>query len=377
MPAARLKAPREHHVRIPPVLPPPSGFTAFVVAHRNSPSRSVPPQVAHCGRWKYGQFGVAVQFVLLAVTWGSSFLLIKLGLAGLSPMQVVWARLVFGALALGSVVLFTRKPVPREPVVWAHLTVVAMLLCVVPFTLFAWAELHISSGMASIWNATTPLTTVAFTAVALRSERLTKARAAGLALGFAGVLLLIAPMAVGTSHDLLGNLACLGATVCYGAAFCYLRAFVAHRDLPAVSVAFVQVASGAAVMVLATPVVAGGAMNLTPTVVVSMVVLGAVGTGLAYIWNTNVVRSWGATRGASVTYATPVVGVALGVVLLDESLTWNQPVGAALVVAGIVVAGGRIPRAVSAVGRRAGTPPPQDAPGARPRRRGGRPELRR
>lgn len=115
--------------------------------------------------------GVAGQFVMLALAWGASFLFIKVGLEGLSPPQVVLGRLLAGAVALTVVSLVGRQPVPRELAVRGHLAVVSVLLCVVPFLLFAWAEQHVASGLASTYNATTPLMTTLVALVALPGER--------------------------------------------------------------------------------------------------------------------------------------------------------------------------------------------------------------
>jgi drug/metabolite transporter (DMT)-like permease len=291
-----------------------------------------------------GQVGVVIQFGLLALTWGASFLFIKIGLEGLSPAQVVWCRMVFGAIVLGLIMLMTRRPVPRDLVLWGHVAVVAMMLTVVPFLLFSWAELRISSGLASIYNGTTPLTTMAFAVVVLSTERITRDRGIGLGLGFVGVVLIIGPWSVSLQDNLLAHLACLAATTCYGLAFVYLRKFVAGRGVPAVTVAFIQVTIGALVMLVATPLLAGGEMHVTTKVVLSMIALGAICTGPTYIWNTNVVRAWGAANGAAVTYVTPIVGVVLGIIVLNEPLTWNQPVGAVLVITGILAAHGRFSR---------------------------------
>ncbi len=288
------------------------------------------------------------QFVLLALAWGTSFLFIKIGLRALSPAQVVLARLVFGALALGTLLLVTRRPVPREPRVWAHLTVVAALLCVLPFLLFSVAEQRISSGLASILNATTPLLALTFAAAFVRGERITRDRGIGLGLGFAGVLTIIGPWHAFEGGDLLAELACLGATTCYGLAFAYLRRFlagrgVAGRGMNAASLAFGQVLTGAVLMLLVTPWLPSTPVTgLDPVVVLSMLALGAFGTGFAYVWNNNIVAAWGAANAAAVTYLSPVVGVLLGVLLLDEPLNWNQPLGAVLVVLGILAAHGRL-----------------------------------
>lgn len=133
------------------------------------------------------------QFLVLALTWGSSFLFIKVGLEGFSPAQVVLGRLVAGAAALLVVVAVTRQRLPRAAAVWGHLAVVAVLLCVVPFLLFAWAELHVSSGFASICNATTPLMTTMVAWAALPGERPDRVRLAGLIAGFAGVVVVLGP----------------------------------------------------------------------------------------------------------------------------------------------------------------------------------------
>jgi drug/metabolite transporter (DMT)-like permease len=280
---------------------------------------------------------VAAQFTLLAITWGASFLFIKIGLEGLSPAQVVLGRLSGGALALGAISALTRAALPRSPVVWAHATVVGLLLCVVPFLLFAWAEQHISSGLASIYNATTPLMTMLVAVLALPEERPTRWRLAGLLCGLLGVLVVLGPWHGVAAASGIAQAACLAATASYGIAFVYLRRFLAPRQLPALVVATLQVGIGALVMIALTPAIATEPVRLTARVVVSMAILGVLGTGLAYVWNTNVVSAWGATTASAVTYATPVVGVLLGILILGEHLSWNQPLGALLVIAGIVL----------------------------------------
>jgi drug/metabolite transporter (DMT)-like permease len=281
---------------------------------------------------------VVSQFVMLAIAWGSSFLLIKLGLQGLTPLQVVAGRLVTGALALGVVAALSRQRLPREPIVWAHLAMVAVLLCVAPFTLFAWAEQHIDSGLASIYNATTPLMTTLVALAALPAERPTRTKLIGLAVGFLGVLIVLAPWRILLGGDIVAQWACLLATLSYGLAFVYLRRFVSPRGLGAVPVAAVQVGLAAAIMLVLAPAWITTPATLSWVVLAAVSVLGIVGTGLAYVWNTNVVAGWGATSASTVTYLAPVVGVVLGVVVLGEALHWNEPLGGAIIIAGVVLA---------------------------------------
>jgi drug/metabolite transporter (DMT)-like permease len=291
---------------------------------------------------RHRPLGTTAMFVALAVTWGASFLFIAVGLEGLTPEQVVWGRLVLGALALSLICAVTRSPLPRDPRLWVHLFVVALLLCVLPFSLFAWAQQHVSSGVASILNATTPLMTMVVGLAVLPQERPTRARVGGLLLGFAGVLVVLGVGDGTAGGERLGELACLGATASYGLAFVYLRRFVAGRGLPALTTATAQVLLGAAVMLLATPLIARPAPVLSGRVVGAVVLLGVVGTGLAYVWNTAIVNRWGATNASTVTYLTPLVGVVLGVLVLGEHASWNLPLGALVVIAGVVVAQGRL-----------------------------------
>lgn len=289
-------------------------------------------------------FGVLLQFGALALAWGSSFLFMKLGLAGLSPGQIVLARMVIGALTLGLVLVGTRTRPVGSAVLCGHLVVVAVFLCVLPFCLFSYAEQDIPSGLASMFNAATPLCTLGFAAAIFRTERLTGPRVAGLLLGLAGVALLIGPWSLSGGGAPLAKLACLGATVSYGLGFTYLRRFVAGRGVPAMTVAFIQVTAGALIMLLLSPVLASTPVRLSPSVVLSMLALGVFGTALAYVWNTNVVTAWGASNASAVTYLTPVVGVLLGVLVLGEPLRWNQPLGAVVVLLGIFTAHGGMSR---------------------------------
>jgi drug/metabolite transporter (DMT)-like permease len=279
---------------------------------------------------------------MLALVWGASFLFIKVGLQGLSPTQVVLGRLLTGSAALVVVSLVSRQRPPREPVVWMHLAVVSLLLCVVPFLLFAWAEQHVSSGLASIYNATTPLMTGLVALLALRHERPKPAALTGLLIGFGGVLVVLAPWRGLAGGDVLSQAACLAATLSYGLAFVYLRRFVSPRGLGAIPVATVQVGLGAIIMLLLAPFAANTQVHLSWQVVGSIAALGVMGTGVAYVWNTNIVANWGATNASTVTYLTPVVGVVLGIVVLGEPLAWNEPVGAVVVIAGIAISQGRL-----------------------------------
>jgi len=289
------------------------------------------------------RLSIALQFLGMGVVWGSSFLFIKLALEGVSFYQVAWARLVLGGLTLGIIVLILRQRLPRDRVIWAHFLVIAVTNCIIPHLAFAWAEQYVSSGLASIYNAVTPITTALFATLAFRVEKLTGGQVFGIAIGIFGVVTIIGPWRYsGLTGDLAGQFACLLAAVCYGFSYSYIRKFLSHRPIPGATFAFLNIGVAGFIMLLLTPVIAWTPVTLDLGIVASLLALGILGTGIAYIWNINVLRAWGPTAASTVTYVTPVVGVALGVLVLREVLSWNEPVGAVLVLVGILFAQRRI-----------------------------------
>ena len=287
--------------------------------------------------------GSAVRLGVLALIWGASFLLIKLALEGVSPPQLVLGRLIAGAVVLLIIVRVTGSALPRERAVWGHLTLMCVVANIIPFFLFAWGEQRVTSGMAGILNGTTPLFTLAVAMAALSDERWSPARVGGLLLGFVGVVVVVGPWNIdGRANAVAGQIACLGAAACYGVGFVYARRFLSYRNLPALSLSAAQVSLAALVLLVTAPVTMRGDVSLTPTVVVSLLTLGAVGTGLAYLLFYRLVGDIGATSASLVTYLIPVVAVFLGVVVQSDPLTWNVFAGAAIVVAGAALAEGRM-----------------------------------
>ncbi|WP_281349503.1 DMT family transporter [Microbacterium rhizomatis] len=293
---------------------------------------------------------VTVQFVLLGLIWGSSFLFMKVALDGLSPAQVAWSRLVLGAITLGIFVLARREALPRSIRIWGHMLVLGVSFCAVPFLLFAWAEQHVTSGLGSIYNATTPIMTAVMAGLVFRVEKLQPVQLVGILVGILGVMVIIAPwQGIDLAESVPAQLAMLGATACYGFSLAYMRRFVSNTGMSALVFSFLNIGLGAAVMVALTPVLVVEPVTLSPSIVAAVVALGCLGTGVAYIWNQNTLRAWGPTRASTVTYITPIVGVALGMIVLGEPLSWNEPVGVLVVFAGILLAQNRLRRARSRV----------------------------
>jgi drug/metabolite transporter (DMT)-like permease len=289
-----------------------------------------------------------ILFVLVALTWGSSFLFMKIGLEGLSPQQVALGRVLLGALTLLVILLVTRRRWPRSIRLWGHLLVLAVFLNAVPSSLVAWAEQSVPSGLASIYNATTPIMVLLALPLLVPAERLRGRQLVGVLVGIVGVLVLVGPWGLVGDPAVLatvpGQVALLGMTACYGFGLAYMRRFVAGSGYDAITLTTVQLTLAAGLMLVVAPFTATGAMQLDWRIVAAMVALGCVGTGLAYAWNTGLVQTWGAARASTVTYLTPVVGVVLGVLVLGERVRWNEPVGGVVILVGIALASGVLGR---------------------------------
>ncbi|MFG1891857.1 DMT family transporter [Micromonospora sp. NPDC049051] len=286
-------------------------------------------------------------FLALAAIWGSSFLFIKIGIGELHPVHLTLYRVAAGAVTLLVVLAVLRDRLPAEPRVWAHLTVVAAFGVAVPFTLFGYGEQRVESMLAGIWNATTPLIVLPLAVLVFRTERLTVRRAVGMALGFAGVLVVLGVwQGVGGAH-FAGQLMCLGAAACYGVAIPYQKKFVAGSAHSGLSLSAAQLLVATAQLAVVAPFVAGAPpapTGLSVEVLASVLALGALGTGLAFVINLRNIRVAGASTAAAVTYLVPVFAVLIGALALGERLTWHQPVGALVVLFGVAVSQGLIGR---------------------------------
>lgn len=284
--------------------------------------------------------------MVLAVFWGCSFAFISIGLESLTPVQVAFWRLFLGAATLAVIVIVTGTRLPRDPRTWAHLAVVAAFLNAMPFTLFAIGQQHVSSLLAAILNAATPLVTLLVVIAAFPEEKPTWFRALGLATGFVGILVVLGVWRTLPEGELGGVVACLAAIACYGIAFPYSRRYLRDTGVRPAGLAAGQVGL-ATVMLLPVLLITGvePAAPLTGRVIIAMLALGAFSSGVAYILNFHVVSRAGATTASSVTYLTPVVAVMVGVSFLGERVTWNEPAGALIVLLGVAISQRRARRA--------------------------------
>ncbi|MCU1276550.1 MAG: EamA family transporter [bacterium] len=278
------------------------------------------------------------RFVALTLIWGASFLFIKIGVEALAPLQVAFGRMMFGALTVLAVALVRRERLPHEPRVWAHLLVAATLANTIPFTLFAYAERHITSALASIGNATVPLFTLLFALLLLPSERPTPRRSLGLTIGFVGVLVVLgAWRGVTAGPDTSGMLLILVAAACYGGSGVYMRRYLSSTSYSSLALSVGQLVAGALELALLLPFFTRWPQHLPVRVVAAVFALGAFGTGVAYVLSYGLIRMSGATVASMVTYFIPIVSITIGVVGMGEQLSWNAPLGAVIIVAGALL----------------------------------------
>jgi drug/metabolite transporter (DMT)-like permease len=284
-------------------------------------------------------------FLAIALIWGTSFMFIKDALAELEPVYIAGYRIVLGAVTLVAFLLVRRLPMPRGARLWGHLFVYAIFATSVPFTLFGYAEQRVPSVLAGIWNGTAPLTTLVVTLIAMRSERPSRRQVTGLMIGFVGVLVVLGVWSGVDGDSLAGQAMLLGAVTCYGIAFNYTRWLMKHYDITPLQLSIGQLTMSTLQLLVAAPLIAGAPpspLSHSPRVYLAVVALGVFGTGIAFALNNHVVSVAGITTGSMVTYLPPFVGAVAGVVVLGETLTWNQPVGGLFVLFGVAVSQGLV-----------------------------------
>ena len=279
--------------------------------------------------------------VALSVLWGGAFFFSKVALADARPLTVVLARVAIAALVLNLLVRASGQRMPRETAAWRDFLIMGLLNNLIPFSLIFWGQTQIASGLASILNAMTPLFTVVLAHFLTRDERLTKARASGVAVGLAGATLIVGPAALqGIGLQALAQLACVGATLSYAFAGIFGRRF---RGRPALVTAAGQVTATTLVM-LPIALLADQPWTLPPPgpqTVAALAGLGILSTALAYVIYFRILATAGATNVLLVTFLIPVSALLLGATVLGERLDARSLGGMALIAAGLAAIDGR------------------------------------
>ena len=292
-------------------------------------------------------------FLGLGFMWGSSYLFIKLAVDDFGTFTLVALRLAVGAVLLWIVIRLAGQELPRERRIYGHLLVMACVNIVIPFALITWAERSVDSSIAAVLTAAVPLFAIVIAPLILHDEPIRVNGVIGLAVGFAGVVVLTSRNLGATGSDVTGEIALLGAALSYAVGAVYSRHNMrgVRPMIPAVfQVTFAMLIAGAIAIVFEHP------WDARPDTqaIFSIAWLGLLGSGLAYLANFRLLAAWGATRTTLVAYVIPVVGIVLGFLVLNEPVDVRLLLGTGLVVGGVALVNSRYGRR-RLFGR---TPPP-------------------
>jgi drug/metabolite transporter (DMT)-like permease len=279
--------------------------------------------------------------LLLSLLWGSSFFFYKLLVAVLPPVTVVLGRVGIAAIAMNLWLLAQGQVMPRSPLLWARFLLLGLLNTSIPFVLIAWGETRITSGMASILNATTPIFMVAVAHWGTDDEKLSLGKIAGIVLGIMGVMVLVGPEAFRGAGYLWGALAVVGASCAYGFGGVYSRRF---KDLPPLVAATGQITGGALIL-LPLSLVVDHPWTLpmpSPPMWAALLAIALVNTALAYVVYFKMVATVGVTYISLVTFLIPIIALLLGALFLGESVTAQALAGMAVIALGLAAIDGRI-----------------------------------
>jgi drug/metabolite transporter (DMT)-like permease len=280
----------------------------------------------------------------LSLIWGSSFLTTSVLVDRLAPLHVVTHRVLWAALLLWAWVLVHRLPLPRDRATWVALLLMGAGNNALPFALQAWAQQTIESGLAGILNATTAIFGPLVAAMFLADERLTAGKAIGVALGMAGVVVVMGPSTL-REFDLraLAQLAMLGSTLSYALSSVWARKRLRHLRP---DVAAVGMLTGSTLILLPLSWAVAGPLPLalSPSTMLAIGYVAAVVTAAAYLIYYRLIATAGAGNTMLVTLLIVPTAVVLGAALRAEALPASAYLGFGLIAAGLVVIDGRLTR---------------------------------
>ena len=290
--------------------------------------------------------------IALSILWGGSFFFAEIALRDLPPFTVVLGRVAIAAVALHILVMASGQRMPASLGLWGAFLVMGTLNNLIPFSLIVWGQTQITSGLASILNATTPLFAVLVAHVLTADEKLTSNRLFGVVIGFAGTVLMIGPDALsGLGAKALAQLAILTAALTYSFAGLYGRRF---KGQPPVVVACGQVTCSTLLLIPLVLLIDLPWTLDAPSLetILALLGIGVFSTALAYILYFKILALAGATNLLLVTFLIPISALLLGTLLLNETITARQLAGMTMIGAGLALIDGRLLPAAGSTGPR-------------------------
>jgi drug/metabolite transporter (DMT)-like permease len=286
-----------------------------------------------------------IVFIVLGLIWSTSFLWIKIGVQEIGPMALVTFRMTFGAIAAVAIGIFQKVNWPRDRRTWLIYAILGPTSLAIPIFFISWGEQTIDSAVASILNATVPLFTIVIAHFWLHDDKMTVQKVAGLLIGFAGVVTLLSEdLSAGAHNSAIGQAAVILAALFYAGSAVAVRKFTQHVE--AIARGAMPLITSMLIMWIVAPVLEKPFLvPALPITWVAALWLGVLGSGLAMIMFNYLIHEVGPTRASLVTYLFPLGGVILGVIFLDEHLSWQLLVGTALIISSLAVVN-RVPKKV-------------------------------
>jgi drug/metabolite transporter (DMT)-like permease len=275
-------------------------------------------------------------WIFLTIVWGMSFYFIKISGSNLSPLQIAFGRVALGALTVLIILSIIKQKLPNTKKAWVRANIAGFLQHTAPFALIAYGETQITSVLAGITNAATPLWTALFSMAFIPKDRISRNEYLGVLTGFVGVLVLIGIWEGNSGeNDLLGILAVVVATACYGGVVIYTRSKVTELGFSPSSFIGAQLSASAIQLLILCLIFTSVPTQISSSTWGAILFLGIFSTGLAFPLVYKIIRDVSSLAAATITYATPIVSTIAGVIFLSEGLHWYQPIGAALILVGV------------------------------------------
>jgi drug/metabolite transporter (DMT)-like permease len=285
-----------------------------------------------------------VMLLCLSVLWGGSFFFTEIAVKELPPLTIALLRVGLAAIILNVVTRAMRLRLPACGRIWIAFFGVGLLNNAIPFSLIAWGQTHIPSGLASVLNATAPLWTVVVAHVLTADEKMTASRLFGVFLGFLGVVVIIGPEALtGLATNFLAQLTVLAAALSYAFAGVFGRQFKRMGVAPVLTATGQVTAS--TVMLIPAAVMVDRPWNLNPPGLHTwgaLLGIAALSTALAYVLYFRLLETAGATNLLLVTFLVPASAMILGSTFLAERLDPRTFPGMALIGLGLAAIDGRL-----------------------------------
>ncbi|OEF99700.1 hypothetical protein BHF71_07680 [Vulcanibacillus modesticaldus] len=278
--------------------------------------------------------------LILSLIWGASFFFIKVLLSFYNPLAIVFFRSLFGIVIILSIMLFTHKPLLPPRKVWKVLILIGVINSVIPWSLIGYSEKEISSSLASILNATTPIWTFII-GVLLFSSKVSKIQIIGVITGFLGIFILLdidlSQLAISNFYGFMGMIL---AAIFYGFSSQISRKY--FKEISTFQISLYTLLTSAlfsGIIIIFTDSFHWTILLTEPKVLLSFLGLGSLGTGLALIIYYYLIQNGGAEFASLVTYLVPVTALFWGALLLNEEIKPSMLIGLLLILIGVYISG--------------------------------------